>query len=70
MYADYWAWLKLAKEGWEQCPKCGEFVDVYYENPQTGNGLYNCCTCGYAGHLRNFKKMKIRKCHQGRKIHG
>ena len=42
------------------CPKCG--CDEFdYENPRTGNGLYNCAHCGYSAHERKFKSFKIRK---------
>lgn len=45
------------------CTKCGN-DEVYYENPRTGNGLYNCYYCGYAAHERKFdrKRFKVRKC--------
>ncbi len=48
------------KERYGRCPKCGD-SEIYYENPRTGNGLYNCCSCGYAGHDRGFKQFKVRK---------
>lgn len=28
------------------CPECGS-DEIYYENPTTGNGLYNCDECGF-----------------------
>jgi ribosomal protein L37AE/L43A len=43
------------------CPKCGN-NEIYYENPRTGNGLYNCDYCGHAAHGRKFKQFKVRKC--------
>lgn len=51
------------KEGWVVCPKCGN-EEIYYENPRSGNGLYNCDYCGYAAHDRKFKhlRFKVRKC--------
>jgi len=50
------------KEDWLICPKCGN-DEVYYENPRTGNGLYNCDFCGLSGHERKFNyHFKIRKC--------
>lgn len=51
------------KQRYDDCPKCGD-EEVYYENPRTGNGLYNCDSCGYSAHERKFTRprFKIRKC--------
>jgi len=50
------------KSDWLVCPKCGN-DEVYYENPRTGNGLYNCEFCGLSGHERKFyNRFKLRKC--------
>jgi len=52
--------LENVKKGWEMCPKCAD-GEIYYENPQTGNGLYNCDECGYSAHGRKFKAFPVRK---------
>ena len=45
------------------CPKCGS-NEVYYENPRTGNGLYNCDDCGFSGKENIFTESDVcQECH-------